>query len=188
LNGNSTLRPGDVKYKNLNGDKVLNWRDQTIIGYGSMPHWMYGFNTMFKYKNFDLNMLFQGSFAYTTYIYLEGVQTDFRFEHRWTEINNDPFALVPRPGSSGANGLTSDYRNHNTSYIRLKNAALGYDVPLNPLKKVGIEKLRIYVAGTNLLTFSNINKYGVDPEMSDGDPSAYYPQQRTISMGVNISF
>jgi hypothetical protein len=188
LNDNSSLRPGDVKYKDLNGDGELNWRDQTEIGSGSTPHWMYGATTYFRYKNFDLSMLFQGAFGYTTNIYLDPRLTSYGFEHRWTEANNDPHVLVARIGSKGLNGLYSDFGNHSTAYLRLKNLSLGYDFPAHLLKRVAIEKLRIYLAGTNLLTFSTISEYGVDPEMPEGSTHMYYPQQRTFSIGLNISF
>jgi TonB-linked SusC/RagA family outer membrane protein len=188
LNGNSTLRPGDIKYKNLNGDNKLDWRDQTIIGTGGTPNWMYGINGLLQYKDFDLSVLFQGAFGYTTYIWMDPLYTDYAFSHRWTEENNDPHALVPRVGSNGANGLTSDYWTHNTSYIRLKNAALGYNIPKKILKKINVDKIRIYVAGTNLLTLSSLSEYGVNPEQSNGNPTSFYPMQRTISFGLNISF
>jgi TonB-linked SusC/RagA family outer membrane protein len=189
LNDNSTLRPGDIKYKDLNNDEKMDWRDRTIIGSGgTVPHWMFGVNTYFRYKNFDLGMLFQGAFGYTTNIGLDPKLTSYGFEHRWTTENNDPGALVPRIGSKGLNGLYSDFKNHSTAYIRLKNLSLGYDVPSSLLEKVNIEKLRIYVSGTNLLTFSSISRYGADPEMPEGNVNNYYPQQRTLSIGVNVSF
>ncbi|MDR1155737.1 MAG: TonB-dependent receptor [Bacteroidales bacterium] len=188
LGSNSTLRMGDVKYRNLNDDDKLDWRDQTIIGSGSTPHWMYGANIYLRYKNVDLSALFQGAFGYTTNIALDPLRTQYGFEHRWTDENNDPHALVPRVGGSTTNGMTSDYNNHSTSYLRLKNLSLGYDFSSNLLRKANIEKLRIYLAGTNLLTFSSVGQYGVDPEMPEGSAHMYYPQQRTFSAGLNISF
>jgi TonB-linked SusC/RagA family outer membrane protein len=187
LGSNANIRPGDIKYKNLNGDSKLDWRDVTILGAGNTPHWMYGINTYFRYNNFDLSMLFQGAFDYTTSVYLDPRLTKYGFEHRWTEENNDPHALLPRLASKSLN-LYSDFYVHQTSYIRLKNMALGYDLPSELLKKFGIEKLRVYIAGTNLFTLSTLNKYGVDPEMPEGSSHSYYPQQRTFSMGLNLSF
>lgn len=188
LNGNSTLRPGDIKYKDLNGDNKLDWRDQTIIGKGSRPNWMFGLNGTFQYKGFDLSLLFQGAFGYSTYIQLDPLTTDFAFNQRWTEENNNPNAIVPRVGSHGLNYLMSDYHMHNTSYVRLKNAALGYSIPKNILHNTGIGNVRIYVAGTNLFTLSSLSKYGVNPEQSGGSPNSFYPMQRTISFGLDLSF
>lgn len=190
-NNNSSLRPGDVKYKDLNGDNKLNWRDEKEIGKGAMPHWMYGFNCYLNYKGFDLSALFQGAFDYTTYIDFETYpSTELKYRYRWTEKVNSAHSLVPRPGgSTSTNWLYSDYRNHNTSYLRLKNMSIGYDVPKLLLTKIGIEKVRLYVAGTNIFTISSLHKYGVDPEMPEGyGVGFYYPQQHTISFGCNLTF
>ena len=189
LGGNESIKPGDVKYIDINGDKVLDWRDQVEIGKGTIPNWMYGINTNLSYKNIDLSMLFQGAFGYTTYIDLESAPTVLKYENRWTEEVNSKNSLVPRPGSKNpANWWYSDYRNHNTSYIRLKNMAIGYSLNSSLLSKYKISKLRVYVAGTNLLTFSTLSRFGVDPEAPEGTPAYYYPQQRTLSFGLSITY
>lgn len=189
LGGNESIKPGDVKYIDVNGDNILDWRDQVEIGKGTLPNWMYGINTNFSYKNIDLSILFQGAFGYTTYIDLESAPTVLKFENRWTEEVNSKNSLVPRPGSKNpANWWYSDYRNHNTSYIRLKNMAIGYSLSSNLLSKYKIDKMRVYIAGTNLVTFSSLKKFGVDPEAPEGTPAYYYPQQRTISFGLSITY
>jgi hypothetical protein len=186
--GNSALRPGDVKFLDTNNDGKLNWRDRQEIGSGTMPHWMYGLNAMMKYKNFDFTAFFQGAFGYSTD--LVGLVTSWKnaaqYELRWTESNNDAKALRPRFGGASINTMRSDHFYRQTSYVRLKNASLGYEVPKHILSKVGIVKLRIYLAGTNLFTISNLNKFGIDPEAPQ--MLSYYPQQRTYSIGVNLSF
>lgn len=188
LGGNHSLRPGDIKYKDLNGDGVLDWKDQKDIGMGTMPHWMYGLSMDLRYRNFDFSALFQGAFGYYTNASL-GFETEVKYEERWTQENNNPQALIPRLGGSTSNGWTSDYYYKSTSYLRLKNASLGYNVPKKILDKVGIDLVRIYVAGTNLFTISNIRKYGIDPEAPNiGNKLMYYPQQRTFSFGLNLSF
>lgn len=189
-NDNSSLKPGDVKYKDINGDHVINWRDQKEIGKGAEPHWTFGLNFLFKYKNFDLSALFQGAFDYTTNVNLDGAPTTLNYSNYWNErTNNSARALLPRPSGSSTNGFYSDYRNHNTTYMRLKNMSLGYEVPSSVLTKVGFSKFRIYVAGTNIFTLSNLNKYGVDPEMPEGyGAGVYYPQQYTMSIGCNLTF
>ena len=189
-NDNKTLRPGDAKYKDLNGDHVINWRDQKEIGKGTTPHWMYGINFKFSYKGFDLQGLFQGAWGYTTYVVLDGCETELKYKSMWREDNNDPRAYTPRPGGiASVNWLYSDYRNHNTSYLRLRDVALGYSLPKSVVMRWGLERVRFYVAGTNVFTLSNLNKYGVDPEMSEGHYAGIgYPQQYTFSFGVNLSF
>ncbi|MDO5968334.1 TonB-dependent receptor [Flavivirga aquimarina] len=186
LGGNSTLMPGDVKYKDLNNDGVLNWKDQTEIGKGAFPHWSYGLNTLFQYKNFTLTTLFQGAFGYSTNVNVTQYQNEVMYNLRWTEENNDPNALVARLGGASSNGFTSDYRLKDTSYIRLKTASLSYQFPQSTLDKLGIVNLRIYAAGTNLFTISSLSDYGVDPEVLSGSLKVY-PQQRTISLGMNLS-
>ena len=142
----------------------------------------------FKYHDFDLSALFQGAFGYTTYIDLTKAPSTLKFDNRWTEKENDPNSLVARPGGASTNGYYSDFNNHNTAYLRLKNLSIGYNLPKALISKVGIQQLRIYMAGTNLFTLSTLHKYGVDPEVPEGSPAYYYPQQRTISIGLNLSF
>jgi len=187
LGGNSSLRPGDVKYKDLNGDKILDWKDQKEIGNGTLPHWMYGINTLFQYKNFTLTTLFQGAFGFNTYVNVTGYHNEVMYDLRWTEENNDANALVSRLGGASTNGLFSDYRLRPVSYIRLKTASLGYDLPKTTLNKLGISNARVYLAGTNLFTLSSLDKFRVDPEV-EYNSVKNYPQQRTISLGINMSF
>jgi len=73
------------------------------------------------------------------------------------------------------------------SYVRLKALAMGYNLPKGLISKAGIRNLRVYVAGTNLLTVNPLSKYGVDPEAPSGQAGYYYPQQRTISLGLNVT-
>lgn len=188
LQGNKTLRSGDVRYKDVNGDGKLDWKDQVEIGKGTIPHWMLGFNTAIKYKNFDLSALFQGAFGYYTYVNLSGTlaASTFYYDQRWTTTNNDPNAIIPRLGGAGTNGFFSDYYYKKSGYIRLKSAAVGYTMPKQWLNKIGFSQVRIYAAGTNLLTFNKLSKYGIDPEAPN--VGWYYPQQRTISFGVNATF
>jgi TonB-linked SusC/RagA family outer membrane protein len=201
LGGNGSLRPGDVKYKDINGDGVLDWKDQQEIGKGSTPHWFYGLNASFSYKGFDLVAMFQGAFGYSTSI--AGIYTfsDTYYKLRWTEANNNSQALIPRPEGSVSNGLvsvalqtaaasewTSDYLLKSTFYLRLKNISLGYTLPKEWVNKVGIEKVRLHISGTNLFTLSSLSKYYIDPEAPSGSITAYYPQQRTISFGLNLNF
>lgn len=184
--GNKSLRPGDIKYKDMNSDGVLNWKDQKEMGEGNMPHWMTGINAALKYKNFDFSALFQGAFGYYTYVFIQ--PSDIMYKLRWTESNNKADALVPRLGGSNTNGLVSDYYYKKAGYVRLKVVSIGYNLPSSILSKVKISQLRIYIAGTNLITFDRLKKYGIDPESPSGLGGYYYPQQKTISAGLNISF
>ncbi len=185
LKGNTTLRPGDIHYVDVNKDGLLNWKDQVDIGKGTTPHWMIGLNFNLKYRNFDLSTLFQGAFGYNTYIDLSQPST-LKYKSRWSSTNNDPNAIVPRLGGASTNNLISNYNYKRAGYIRLKMASFGYNLPKNWLNKISFSQARLYCAGTNLLTFNRLNKYGQDPEAPNG--GYFYPQQRTISIGVNVSF
>jgi TonB-linked SusC/RagA family outer membrane protein len=187
LQGNSGLRPGDVKYKDMNNDGKLDWKDMQDLGSGSMPHWIYGLNGTLKYKDFDLAALFQGAFGYTTNVQFHWASVLF-YDSRWSPENENINAFVPRLGGSDSNGWDSDYHFKSTSYLRLKTISIGYTLPKKMLDRLSIEQLRIYLAGTNLFTLSNLNKYGIDPESPSGYGAHFYPIQRTYSVGVNVSF
>jgi hypothetical protein len=184
--GNATLRPGDIRYKDVNGDGKIDWKDQQEIGGGNFPHWMFGFNLNFSYKNFDVSALLQGAaghYTWTNLIFNSAVY----YENRWTEKNNDPNAIVPRLGGAATNNWTSDYFYKPAGYLRLKSINFGYNLPQRWMKNAGLEQCRIYVAGTNLLTFDKLKKYAMDPEAPSGQSGLYYPQQRTISFGINLT-
>jgi TonB-linked SusC/RagA family outer membrane protein len=189
LQGNKTLKPGDIKLLNVNGDTLINFRDQVEIGMGTVPHWIFGTNMSLRYKQFDLSALLQGAFGYSSYVQLSEAST-VRFENRWTPQNNDPHALVPRLGGAPTNGNYSDFFYRKQAYVRLKTASLGYNLPKRLLTKFAFEDVRVYAAGMNLLTLSKLSAFGIDPEApSQGARIGYYyPQQRTISVGVNVSF
>ncbi|MCO5238788.1 MAG: TonB-dependent receptor [Chitinophagaceae bacterium] len=187
--GNVSLRPGDIWYTDANGDGTLDWKDQVEIGKGTVPHWMLGFNGNIKYKDFDLSALFQGAFGYYNYIVLThgDLPPAIVYDLRWTQETNDPNALVPRLGGAATNGLSSDYYYKKAGYMRLKAVALGYNLPRQWLETVKLKQVRIYVAGNNLITFDGLKKYGTDPEAPSGNSGYYYPQQKTVTFGVNIS-
>ncbi|MDR1097715.1 MAG: TonB-dependent receptor [Tannerella sp.] len=189
-NNNTSLRQGDVRYLNTNGDDRLDWRDQVELG-AKFPHWTTGLNINVRYGDFDLTGLFQGAFNYYTDVWLLRsirVYSEEVYHLRWTEEKNNTDALVPRMGGSSLNGEASDYRYKKAGYLRLKNAQLGYNLPRTLLSRASIEQARIFVAGTNLLTFDRLKKYSIDPEAPFGNAGYYYPQQRTLSVGINVSF
>ena len=173
--GNTTLRPGDINFKDLNNDGVLNWKDQDVIGSGGTPHWIIGTSVNATYKSFDLSVLFQGAWGYSVYNSLNGGldqnampnASTALYDNRWTEENNNPHALVARIGSIASNRLYyTDFYLKTGAYLRLKTLSIGYNIPNNWLKSMGVEGLRVYFAGTNLLTLDKLKKYGVDPEAS----------------------
>lgn len=193
--GNEGVKPGAIKFLDTNGDGVIDWRDQVEIGKGTTPNWMSGLNIDLNYKNFDFSALFQGAFGFYNSVSVRGGSV-VQYEERWTEENNRKDALVPRLGilytdapeygtfqTSGA----SDFYLQKADYLRLKTISFGYTIPSSLIKKINIEKLRIYIAGTNVFTLSRLNKYGIDPEAPDGLGGFYYPQMRTFSLGLRLS-
>jgi TonB-linked SusC/RagA family outer membrane protein len=188
--GNATLRPGDLRLKDVNGDGVLDWRDQVEIGQGNVPHWMLGLNTDLRYKNFDFSALFQGAMGHHTYItFFQGKNyASYVYDERWTQENNNPNALVPRLGGAGTNHNYTDARYKKAGYVRLKSVALGYSLPKPLLNRLRVTQVRFYLAATNILTFNKLGKYDIDPEAPTSESGRYYPQQKTISFGANLSF
>jgi len=189
--GDPTLKLGDVRYVDINGDETLDWRDMVEIGKGQIPNIISGLNIGLNYKGFDLATSFQGAFGYYKRVSL-GSFTQTFFDNRWTAENNNSQALIPRLGGASTNGLLSDRNFIKSDYVRLRSIAVGYSLPASLLSPLNIRQARIYIGGTNLFTLSELNKLDLDPEspyiIQDGQPTtSYYPQQKTIMLGVNIS-
>ena len=206
------LRPGDIKYLDydgngeidrgkLSGDAPPN-KDYVRIGYGALPEISFNFNIDVSYKNFYLTMLWQGvshtdwelsgwwddrkypaATPYTSWG--SGNAPKYLIEDAWTPEN--PNARWPRLStlSNGNNAWQSSWWIINGTYLRLKNLNIGYTVPENILQKTPFSRINIYLAGTNMITFSHFPY--LDPE-SPSVSSGYYPQQKTYSIGANITF
>lgn len=186
-------KPGDVKYLDLNDDKKIDAKDMTNIG-STFPKYTFGLSTELAYKNFDLNILVQGVSDVDTR--LGGALSDHgnfeAFAHEiltnnyWTPQNTA--ARFPRPLKFDfRNGVTSDRTVIDGSYVRVKNIQIGYSIPPALTNKVKINKVRFYVSGTNLITFSKLNEWNLDPEVEPG-VAVYYPQTSLYTVGVNVHF
>jgi hypothetical protein len=184
-----TPQPGDIRYKDLNGDGVINQFDIAPIG-DANPSIPFGVTVGGRFKGFDLTVLLQGSLSRN--IYLQGA-AEYAFQNngfggafeqhldRWTPSN--PNASYPRLAlGNNLNNYApvSSYWLHDASYMRLKNVELGYTLPLNWSSRVRLQGVRFFASGTNLVTFSQYDR--VDPEIFN----AAYPQQRLINFGVNL--
>ncbi|MHA7110216.1 SusC/RagA family TonB-linked outer membrane protein [Sunxiuqinia elliptica] len=187
--GNGNLRPGDIKLKDLNGDKVINSNDQRVIGRGIAPEIMYGWNTSLKWKHFELNMFWQGAANFG--MNMAGLarnvdeRVPFRYitENVWTpERGND--AIFPARSSGVTNYNYIDKYFVNASFVRLKNLSLAYSLPSSVTEKVGIGSCRFTLSGTNLITIDNLGVYPYDPE--SGGPTSY-PAQRIFTLGLNLT-
>lgn len=196
-NNNTTIHVGDIHYLDTNHDGVFDWKDQQVIGKSGLPKLNYSFNINLKYKNFDFTSNFQGadqrSVSVRSGVDSERVQSEYLFLNRWSENNPNPNAIYPRQSLTSLNyTYNSDYWTKNVSYCRLKTASIGYNIPKDLLSKIHVASVRIYVSGTNLFTLSSIAKYHIDPEVAEAVyepiPGQIYPQQRTLSLGLNASF
>lgn len=187
---------GDIKYKDINGDGVINELDQVPIGHPTVPQIVYGFGFSTGYKAFDLSAFFQGlgresfwidSYATAPFIGTNGNQLLKVYEEsHWSEENRDLYALWPRLSAQDNpnNNAMSTWFMRNGSFLRLKNVEFGYTLPSTLSKRVGVEKARFYASGVNLLTFSTFKLW--DPEMAGNGFN--YPVQRVFNLGLQVSF
>lgn len=182
--------PGDLRYADLNDDGQIDDNDQTVIGDPSVPAITYGFSTKIGYKQFDLDVLFQGVAKTSYYYYMDAAHPFFNgmsaFENHfdyWTPQN--PNASNPRITSAPSvnNSVKSSHWMGNANYLRLKSATLSYTLPSFLIEKLGMSSLRCFVSGQNLLTWTKLKNF--DPE-STNYRGWDYPQQRVFSFGVNV--
>lgn len=192
------VMPGDIKYKDINGDGVINDNDIVPIGATTVPNLIYGFGLSANWNGFDFNLLFQGAGksnffinGFTVYPFQSGewgnILTDFVESNRWIlEENEDVNAEYPRLsyGGNGNNYRASTYWLRNGAYLRLKTLEVGYTVPKAITNRVFLNKVRIHFIGQNLLTFSPFKLW--DPEMGSSN-GQQYPLGRTFTVGLNIS-
>lgn len=189
-------QPGDVRFVDFNGDGVIDDTDKTKIGKG-MPDWTYGFSLGAEWKGFDLNLFFQGTagndiFDFSQRGDIPAMNRPTWILSRW--IGEGTSNRIPRMSSANPNSnwRSSDIYVKCGSYMRLKNAQLGYTLPAVLTKKASIQRLRLFVSAENLLTFTGYD--GFDPEVATGDynhigvDKGIYPQSRTVSLGANITF
>lgn len=198
----SQLRPGDILYKDINGDGVIDSNDQIRQGSPRFPHLTYGINMQASYKGFSLDLLLQGTGARNTL--LESFNRKYNSDQigligsdRFYYPGNTGEILYPRLTNNqlengGHNNLNSTYWLLDASYLRLKNIKLSYNLKTSLLKNIqGVSGFEVYVSGSNLLTFSPMKNYYIDPEDGRDDDSMGqlgYPVQKVVQFGVNLSF
>ncbi|WP_051292826.1 SusC/RagA family TonB-linked outer membrane protein [Olivibacter sitiensis] len=190
-------KPGDVKYKDLDGNGVINDNDRTIIGNG-YPNYFAGFNNTFSYKGLELNLFLQGSFGNDILNYgrfdlynLNGNNNQSKdVLNRWTPSN--PSNEIPRANSQGGQRILSSFHIEDGSYVRLKNVSLSYNLPRAFVDRIGGRNVKVYISSQNLMTITNYKGY--DPEVSRFGTSSIsqgmdyggYPAAKTFLLGVNI--
>ncbi len=192
--GNANTGPGDIKYADISGpdgvpDGVVDANDRTVIG-NPNPDLLINFNGSIEFKGFDLGFLFQGVRGVDRLLMGNGnlPMADDRSNvleywlNRWTPDN--PSTDLPRVGGQNNTNVSTFYI-QDASYLRLKNLEFGYSLPTNMMKRIHVQKLRIFVGAQNLLTFTGLEYF--DPERANGSQSnRNAPLYKTVTFGVNV--
>ena len=186
---------GDLIIEDFNGDGEINADDRQRMG-SSLPRLPYGFSMNLGWKNLDFSAFFQGVAYRKTYLtrvaslpFRSPIETaQVRHLDRW-RLDDDGTTWIPgqfpKTRISSFNNEFSSFWLQDAAYLRLKNIQLGYSLPTAVLERLRLQRLRVYVSGENLLTFSKI--YGFDPESPDGQGN-YYPLSRVVNAGINLTF
>ena len=188
-----SVGPGDLKYEDRNGDGVLTPEDFVIFG-SEHPDWTFSSNMSVGWKGLNLQLFWQGVSGseklVTGATEEHGIWGGFTHEiyaDYWTPENTD--AAYPRPTKyTMKNAQISDFWMVDGSYLRLKNIKLSYDLPQNICSRLKISNINVFVSATNLLTFAELNKYDIDPELVGRGPESSFPQTSVSTIGLNINF
>ncbi len=183
------LKPGDMKYKDINHDGKIDGNDQIRLDKTNEPTFTGGVNFNFAYKAFDLSILFQGATGGLLYIGTEsgdiGNYLQYSYDHQWTI--DHPSSVDPRISNRGNTYFSggNTYYLRSSDYLRLKNVEIGYNIPEKLGVRAGIHGFRVYVNALNLATWDKMKIY--DPEATTGN-GQYYPQSRILNAGVRVTF
>ncbi len=183
--------PGDARYTDINGDGQIDNDDLTDLG-NPFPWLTYGLNASANWRNFDLQIFFQGVYGNEIYNALrlrtEGTGNESvlstTMRNVWTADN--PGGTIPNPFGGSHNRDNNSRYVESGAYLRLKNLQLGYTLPETLTQKAGISRARVYLSGSNLLTLTPYTGY--DPEVGGGVDYGNYPQSRTVMLGLNLNF
>ena len=207
-NGNLLLNPGDIKYKDLDGNDTINFRDQGVIGFaGGMPEMNFGMNLRASYKNFQLSVLLQGASKFSIYIngpaatmFSNGsIPLSYNYKYAWQphpddpSININPDAILPASSFSAStnNSRVSDFWLRDVRYLRLKNINLTYNIPNNIISKIGLNSTQLYLSTENIFTLTNLGIYknSFDPEFDPNTQTTRrYPITRSFTAGIKMTF
>ena len=199
-----TVQPGDIKYKDVNGDGIVDDGDRVAIGATDTPSLIYGLGASVSWRGFDLNLHFQGAGKYT-FLINSGAVNAFRdgrwgnilqgiTDNRWissdisgTKETENPNAPYPRLsyGYNLNNQQSSSFWLRNGRFLRLKNLDIGYTLPKPMVNTIHLESVRIYISGQNLITWSPFKLW--DPELDSRQRGQIYPITRSLTAGIQIS-
>jgi TonB-linked SusC/RagA family outer membrane protein len=182
--------PGDIRYKDVNGDNQINDLDKVRMPLVRTPEIMFGTGFSCTYKNFDCSIFFQGQARARGYLAPAGLNMlDEFFDGRWQQEGDHRYPRNfngPTGRTFGVNTYPSDFWLRNAAFVRLKNVELGYTLPAAMMKRLKLQGARVYINGNNLFS---IDRFGpsLDPE-NPSDAGQYYPIQRIINIGASLSF
>ena len=199
-----TVQPGDIKYKDVNGDGIVDDGDRVAIGATDTPSLIYGLGASVSWRGFDFNLHFQGAGKYT-FLINSGAVNAFRdgrwgnilqgiTDNRWissdisgTKETENPNAPYPRLsyGYNLNNQQSSSFWLRNGRFLRLKNLDIGYTLPKPMVNTIHLESVRIYISGQNLITWSPFKLW--DPELDSSQRGQIYPITRSFTAGIQIS-
>jgi TonB-dependent starch-binding outer membrane protein SusC len=194
----TSVKPGDIKYIDRNGDGKIDYEGDRFVLGNAFPRYTFGFTYGLKWKGLDFSMLIQGVGKRSQWIRGEITEAFHnsnegpvfpRHIDRWTPVNTD--ASYPRltvGAESVNNAARSDFYMQDAKYIRLKNIQVGYTFPNSMMSKIGVDNLRVYLSGLNLITLSPMNN-GLDPEVFGGQAQSgrVYPVSKVFSLGLDIN-
>lgn len=193
-NGNKSIKTGDIRYIDYNGDKIIDGKDIHKVGKSDIPRLVFGFNLSVSYAGFDLTANFQGATGFQQFLRYDPFNLESNalamFKDSWTPEN--PNARFPRlyAGLKQNNRESSSFWLYNATYMRLRNLELAYSFNrFAAIKKAGFGNLRVFASGNNLLTFSKMKDFDPEaPNIEPGSKSYYYPQMKTYNLGVQLEF
>lgn len=191
-------RPGDLKFVDINGDKIIDEKDIAPLGYTPVPQYTYGAAFSVNYKNFDISVLFQGVAKVSNYFTGWGVFENVvipvfrsRMLNAWTPERAKAGLPIDFPAlsstTSSSEAVNSSFWLENTSYLRLKNVEIGYTLPLKWSEKIGSDKIRVYSNGLNIFTWSKMHNKDFDPELAQ-QGTLTYPIEKVFNFGINVEF
>ncbi|MDD2326813.1 MAG: TonB-dependent receptor [bacterium] len=193
----AVVRPGDIKYKDVNNDGVIDDFDKVAIGYARTPELMYGFGGTIAYNGFDMTLNFTGAARTSTFLDMEGMypfQLEYPnynvmreyYDNRWIDGVDNSDAKYPAVinGNNPNNYRTNTLYLKDAGYLRLKVAEIGYNFKKSVTESLSVQDLRLFVNGTDLLTFDKLKV--IDPESNYG--TGGYPRQSVVNFGAQINF
>jgi len=179
-----TVLPGDIKYRDVNGDGVIDPNDRVPVQIQNVPRYVGGLSIGGSYQSFDFSLLLNGATGGSGYVSL--YDGSLLWLDRWSQDN--PHAKIPVAHSTLNNQITSDFFVQKTDYLKLRNAEIGYSLPKSILKAVDIQEARIYINGQNLFMWDSLWLKDRDPESVGSVYYVNYPIQRIFNLGVNVKF